>query len=122
MKEELLLKQKFGSHQPFKVPEGFFESFEENFMHNIPEAEIPKKRSARNVWLRPMKWAACIAAVILVSGTIYFNISDRESDLIQTDKISDNMSSSVYSDYILDEISDYAMLDNDDIYSYVTNE
>jgi hypothetical protein len=32
------------------------------------------------------------------------------------------MSSSVYADYILDEISDYAMLDNDDIYSYVENE
>lgn len=32
MKEEILLKQKFGNNMPFMVPEGYFDSLEENLM------------------------------------------------------------------------------------------
>lgn len=122
MKEELLLKQKFGNSRPFNVPEGYFDSLEKNLMQNFHETDIPQKRSARNIFMRSLRWAACFAAVLFVSGAIYFNQSDNESNLSQAENVSENVSSSNYSDYILDEISDYAMLDNDDFYSYVTNE
>lgn len=119
MKEEQLLKQKFGSQRPFKVPEGYFDSLEKSLMQNVVEPAVPNKRPAIKAFMRPLKWAACFAAVLLVSGTIYFNSLEKESYQNHADNISENMSSSVYADYILDEISDYAMLDNDDIYSYV---
>ena len=132
MKEEQLLKQKFGSQRPFKVPEGYFDSLEKSLMQNVVEPAVPNKRPAIKAFMRPLKWAACFAAVLLVSGTIYFNSLEKESyqnhvwhqtyNQNHADNISENMSSSVYADYILDEISDYAMLDNDDIYSYVENE
>lgn len=122
MKEELLLKQKFGNQRPFKVPEGYFDSLEKSLMQNIPETDVPQKRSAKKVFMRPIRWAACFVAVLFVSGAIYFKGSGDNSDLSQTEAVSESMSSSVYADYILDEISDYAMLDNEDFYSYVTNE
>lgn len=122
MKEEQLLKQKFGSQRPFKVPEGYFDSLEKSLMQNLVEPAVPNKSSAIKAFMRPLKWAACIAAVLLVSEAIYFNRSGKESYQNRADNISENMSSAVSADYILDEISDYAMLDNDDIYSYVENE
>ena len=91
-------------------------------MQNVVEPAVPNKRPAIKAFMHPLKWAACFAAVLLVSGTIYFNSLEKESYQNHADNISENMSSSVYADYILDEISDYAMLDNDDIYSYVENE
>lgn len=121
MKEELLLKQRFGNQRPFKVPEGYFDSLEKSLMQNMPE-DVSHKRSAKQVFMRPMRWVACFVAVLLVSGAIYFKGSGDNSDLSQTEAVSESMSPSVYADYILDEISDYAMLDNEDFYSYVTNE
>lgn len=123
MKEELLLKQKIGNQRPFKVPEGYFDSLGRSLMQNVVEAAVQDKRSTIRVFMRPLKWVACFAAVLFVSGTIYFNNNaDKASNINLADNISENISSSAYADYILDEIYDYAMLDNDDIYSYVANE
>lgn len=122
MKEEILLKQKFGNNMPFMVPEGYFDSLEKNLMQNILEAKASQKPLKRSIFMRPLRWVACFAAVLLVSGAIYFNGIKDKSDFNQNDNISENISSSSYSDYMLDEISDCAMFDNDDFYSYVTNE
>ena len=77
MKEEQLLKQKFGSQRPFKVPEGYFDSLEKSLMQNVVEPAVPNKRPAIKAFMRPLKWAACFAAVLLVSGTIYFNSLEK---------------------------------------------
>ena len=38
-REELFLKQKFGNERPFRVPEGYFDSFADNLMKELPERE-----------------------------------------------------------------------------------
>lgn len=122
MKEEILLKQKFGNNRPFKVPEGYFDSFEKKMMQSVFETEVTKKTSVKRTFMRPLRWAACLTAVLIISGgVIYFNRTATKSNLNQVSHMSENIASS-NSDYILDEISDYAMLDNDDFYSYITNE
>lgn len=124
MKEELLLKQRFGNQRPFKVPQGYFDSLEKSLIQNISEADVTSNKSfGIKFIMHPLKWAACFVSILFVIGTIYIEEVGIESKLNQADNnISENMSSSVYSDYIFDEISDYAMLDKDDIYSYVDNE
>lgn len=74
MKEEILLKQKFGNNMPFMVPEGYFDSLEENLMQNIPEAKASQKPLKRSIFMRPLRWVACFAAVLLVSGAIYLMV------------------------------------------------
>ena len=37
--EEKILVQRFGKQTPFKVPEGYFESFEQSLMENLPQPE-----------------------------------------------------------------------------------
>ena len=120
MKEEDLLRQKAGMGQPFKVPEGYWDSLSCRVMSHIQEHNITvpaKKRplfSRRNVW-------ACAAGVcaLLIVGAAYY-----------ADKVGSNVALSVekeasaqlgYDSYI-DEVADCAMLDNQDFYSYMSGE
>lgn len=127
MKEEFLLEQKYGRRNPYKVPEGYFKQFEESFMDNLRthERQQQKRKNKRakvvRLFLRPVACAVCIALIVL-SGFLFFheNVTDGQCE---ADNISKSYSASVHvSDYTIDDISDYAMLDNDDIYSYVSGE
>lgn len=119
MKEEFLLEQRFGKPKPFKVPEGYFNQVEIHLIKNIQEQETAVRKHSIRRFVRPVTWAACIA-LIIGAGIIYFN--NLSSGLDKVDNVYDGLSSSVYADYAIDEVSDYAMLDNDDFYSYISGE
>ncbi len=121
MKEDSILEQKFGRERPFKVPEGYFSQFEKQLLDNLPEQKSARKVSISRYWKRIVSVAACVA-VVIVSGVLYFN-NAQEKMQSPVSAISDMYkSSSVYADYVIDEFSDYAMLDNEDFYSYVVGE
>ena len=40
MKEEDFIRKKYGSGNPFKVPEGYFEQFTSELMSKLPEKEM----------------------------------------------------------------------------------
>lgn len=119
MKEEFLLEQKYGKRRPFNVPEGYFEHVEGVFMQNIQEHE--RKRAIRRRLF--VRYAACAACVVMlvVSGFVLF-LSNADEGSGGPHEMATNYSSSSVSDYMMDELSDYAMLDNDDFYSYVSEE
>ncbi len=119
MKEEILLEQKFGKRLPFKVPEGYFEHFGVSFMTNLQEREV-KRLKRRKLFVR---YAACAACVVMmaVSGFALFHSNAGES-ANKAIEISKNNTSTIVNDYAMDEFCDYAMIDRDDLYSYVTEE
>lgn len=121
VKEEFLIEQKFGRVKPFRTPNGYFEEFEKNILDKIPTQPKTSNKRFFLKYLRPMSWAACIAAVILsvviFSDNIHINPDKRVADASQG-----NVTSLSNSDYIIDEMSDYAMLDNDDIYYLIADE
>ncbi len=120
MKEEVFLERKFGRKAPFSVPEGFFKEFEENLLNNLPEHTATQNKHIKPKLIKLISAAACISLVFI---SVYIYSYKNDSDVRkQHTKISNNMSSPASSDYVIDEISDYAMLDNYDLYSYIADE
>ena len=60
MKEEDFIRKKYGSGNPFKVPEGYFEQFTSELMSKLPEKEMKpvlsmpsrQRTRMRTVWYR----------------------------------------------------------------------
>lgn len=119
MKEETLLEQKFGRRIDFKVPDGYFDQLEKSVMNALPEQKEKRNVRLRRVW-RPLAGVACLLAAAFVSVMIYFNRAEEDAQVAHSESV--NVPQSVSSDYIIDEVSDFAMLDNDDFYSYVAGE
>lgn len=119
MKEEVLLEHKFGKPRPFKVPEGYFKNFETNVLKRIPVQEVHKTHSIKR-YLRPVTWAACIVCAVVI-GITYMNKinNEKSSHIANVTSSHDFQTSGVTDDFIVDEISDYVMLDNDDLYSFI---
>lgn len=102
IQEEQYLKESVGHKQCFKVPEGYFDQLTAQVMQQLPE-----QQQAHRVHLRPWLYAAaCSVAVLLMGVTYYFH--EQSSDEAVAD-------SSYY-----EEVADYAMIDNVDIYACIS--
>ena len=118
-REEAFLRQ-FDKKQPFRVPEGYFENFADHMMEQLPERESRVvELHPRSRWYIPVRVAvaACFCAIIINTG-IWLNNTIRKSsgDLAAT---AQPLSSSY--DSAFDQMADYTMLDNGDIYAYVSD-
>lgn len=120
MEEDFLIEQKFGKHESFKVPEGYFDDLTGKIMSHIPQ-HIGQNSCPIKRFLRPIYWAAACCVVVAVLIVRSFNsIDSNETNhanwLFNDDHIS------AYSDNIVDEMTDYAMFDNDDFYTFIADE
>lgn len=121
--EEKILHDRFGNANHFKVPEGYFEHFTEQLMSQIPEDEAKVIERQPRWWKRiPIrKVAAAVGVVLLLSGGGMFLIhhDSKKANAItasQYDTVQDgNASSTSYGTF--EEVADYAMIDNQDIYA-----
>jgi len=120
MTEDFLIGQKFGRRRPFKVPEGYFEQLEKSVMQNLPEQPVTNKPATKRS-LRILRWAACATAVIAVAAVCYNKVDDKALRS-QSQAVTAAASSVTSGDYTLDEVSDFAMLDKEDIYAYLSEE
>lgn len=127
---EDLLKQKFGQQNHFQVPEGYFDKFMTDIMQQLPEQETTaievKLSDTKKAWIRPMRRlaiAASFAALLFGAATFYKSgsQSNQASSDMQTakmEKVADSQSAE-NDEYYIDEMANYAMLDNSDIYAYL---
>lgn len=125
---EDILRQKFGQENHFQVPDGYFDKFMTDIMQQLPEQEttaIEVKLSAtKKAWIRPMRRlaiAASFAALLFGAATYYWSGSHQASSEMQTakmEKVADTQSAD-NDEYYIDEMANYAMLDNSDIYAYL---
>lgn len=120
MSEDFIIEQKFGRKMPFKVPQGYFEQLEKAVTQNIAKASTtPKTAMIRR--LRPLRWAACIA-VIATGVAIYLSRGSSMADNENITAKTENNAAQQHYDYTMEEVSDFAMLDNEDLYSYLSGE
>lgn len=120
MKEEKILKEKFGAVNHFTVPEGYFDSFADKLMEQLPDTEarvIPMH--AESWWHRlPMrKIAAAIGTVVVLAcgGMFYANhTSSGKAAIAHVSSEHLQESGSEYGTF--DQMADYTMMDNQDIY------
>jgi hypothetical protein len=112
--EELYIIQKMGRKNPFKVPEGYFDSFADQLMQQLPE-EAPRRR-ALLVRIRPLLYAAAACVLLAVICVSIYNTSFGEQPVVA--QVAENESNETY----IDEAADYAMVDNYEIYACLMNE
>jgi hypothetical protein len=119
-KDEEKLITRFGKVEPFKVPDGYFEDFTKELMSKLPD----KSHKTGIVELHPMLWssrlrggiaAAVIAAAVTIGVYTYigkFNVinSYERASMPQKENIDQSKTN-------FDQIADYTMMDNEDIYA-----
>ncbi len=123
-REEQYLKGKVGKSNPFRVPDGYFDDFASRIMESLPEQEVPvaevrplRPRHALRVFL----YAAACLCVAVFGAAIYFGkVSVATPDGSPTAVAQQSPSAS--SDSYVDAVADYAMMDNTDIYAYLSGE
>ena len=105
------LKNTYGTQRPFKVPEGYFEQFHDQFMANLPETKPAPAEGKVTLMARIKPWlymAAMFAGIIfMVQGLMYVqenrfaNNNTAWTEEIYTDEADHFMSSSLYDEYVL---------------------
>lgn len=115
IKEEKILQSRFGRQNPFVVPDGYFEQLSDRLMDNLPE------RPARHVVIKPtfgQRFRPVLLAAASVVGIVFgigiYQHVDKQAKTMVAQKQSD----AAYSE--IDEAADCLMLDNEDIYAYVS--
>ena len=99
IEEEKHLRETVGTRNAFRVPEGYFEQFTAQVMEQLPE-----QQKARPTMLRPWLYAAACSVVAVLMGVTYYWHQNTADDM---------MADSNY----YEEVADYAMIDNIDIYA-----
>ncbi len=109
MKEEKLIHKLTESKgMPFRVPEGYFESFTDRMMAQLPE--VPQHRSIPRLW----RYVAAAVMVFAVTGSAYyFAQSNTTSD-------ADTSNYELYSNNYDDQLLDYTLMNNNDIENFLT--
>lgn len=107
---------KFTDKGQYKVPEGYFDTLADRIMANIPEPKAQKKKQARIISIFKVKYAvaACFIAAIIGGAAYQFN---KESENVSETLA--NTSATYGEEYVNDYI-DYAMVDGNDIYEYLS--
>jgi len=111
MNAEEILKQKIGNKSPFKVPEGYFESFTNKMMQTIDENDAKRKKRAKIIKMRFITSAAAAVVIAFISVTCYFTMEKEKEAVAQEQR-----------EQYIDDLCDYAMVKNADIYYCLAEE
>ena len=117
--EEKYIRSKMGSGNPFRMPEGYLDSLVDNVMAQLPEIPVVPMTTVKKPLLyrmRPLLYAAACLLVAVLSVTAY--LQKEENNLDAEQQIAVQSSTDTY----LDDVADYTMIDNYEIYACLTNE
>lgn len=122
MEREEYIRSRAGKENPFRVPEGYFEGLASQVMANLPDRDTAPVRTARTYRLRLRAWictAACVC-IGMFGAVMYFADSGNVGVSAPDSSVAADAQSASYDSY--DEaVADYMMIDNADIYAYLTD-
>lgn len=126
-KEEKILLGKVGRANHFTVPEGYFDSFADRMMEQLPEqdARIIEMR-AEPWWHRSQvrKIAAAVGVAVMLGGGAAFVAQHgmgAHAPMASVETDHDNQAgTATYGSF--DEMADYTMMDNQDFYASLVAE
>ncbi len=122
-KEERYLRSRVGKQNPFRVPEGYFDSFAARMTENLPEqdgktAAVVSLRRPRVV--RMVLYAAACLCIAVLGSVVYWSKLSLQSTESGTAQVVTHTVAST--DVYVDAVADYTMMDNSDIYAYLSEE
>ncbi len=107
----------------FKVPDGYFDTLTERIMEKIPEESASEKAVSVNMWRRySFRAAAAVALVVIGIGTYsLFQKNETYEPRQQTAAVAEKQTNGQSAEAI-DQVADYIMCDNHDLYAYLSGE
>lgn len=136
--EENIITTQAGKRNAFRVPDGYFEQFTERMMQRLPEQEteqvaqtvqLPKREPAKTSRLRKLRiyFAAAACLCFAVFGITFYMHQHQESNDTQalsaqhsTQNAQQQILNSAAEEAYFEEAADYVMLDNAEIYAYLS--
>ena len=122
MKEEQYLIERVGKENPFRVPEGYFDTLVDQVMERVDASPAPvvplSEHKPRVVWLRPVLYAAASVCALFLSVTVYQHFASQSVNT-PTEHVVASVSTSQDA---FDEAADYVMIDNQEIYACLMSE
>lgn len=108
-KEETRIHELGGQQNPFRVPEGYFENFNERLLARLPQQQ-PRRvvRLMSRVW----RYAAAIVVVLGVGSALYLNHKTTAPSYAYYDETAQ--------EEYYNQVLDYAMVDEMEIAAYLT--
>ena len=122
MEREEYIRSRAGKENPFRVPEGYFDGLASQVMANLPDRDVAPVRTARTYRLRLRAWictAACVC-IGMFGAVMYFADNGKAGAGMAESGVAVEASPSTYDSYD-DAVADYMMIDNADIYAYLTD-
>ncbi len=104
------ITQRCGKQNPFKVPEGYFDTLNERIMTSVDKSE--RRNTA---WIRRICFTAAAACV---AGILIFNAYNTENQL-QSEEVMSDADILIYDETYQKDMLNYSLVDNDDVYSYL---
>lgn len=117
-----ILNKPYVSKGEFKVPEGYFECLSQRIMDNIPEEKATAmKPTSKKVLFMPVRLkyaiAACLTGLIAIGGILTFTQKyNSESTAVAEPTVSQD----IITDEYAQDCMDYAMVDEGDMYSFIS--
>lgn len=120
MDKEKELKQKYGKNNPFKVPEGYFDHLTQHIMEQIPATQV-QETAEISLWGKIKPWVYMAAMFVGMSFTIrmFMGKFGMEKDTDYNNIPSCNVSE--LPDELVDPIVNQTMMDDYQLYEYLTD-
>lgn len=112
MDEDKYIEERVGKRNPFLVPDGYFDEFAAQLMQSLPE----RPRRAKSIWLRPVFYAAACVCALLICTAVY--VWKPEPAMQRTETLAVQQDQS---DTSFDEVVDYMMMDDHEIYACLSD-
>ena len=116
MAKDTMIEKQFGKTNPFTVPEGYFEQLQKNVMDALPE-QTPKAVAMKpqHRFLRPAIGIAASICIAVAGAAVWFaNANDDQNvALLDNDEFIEMFGDT-------DGAAEYIMMDNEDIYAFVS--
>ena len=120
-KDERFIEERFGKKCSFKAPENYFDDFASQLMPMLPEKENTRIVYMQSPFKRYFKMAALVAASV-ISVVLGINIYVGHERPTNSSAIEAKANKTVETEYTaFDEVANYSMIDNEDIYAYVSD-
>lgn len=119
MKEENELLKKYGTQNPFTVPEGYFENFPKELMDKLPEKETVVQEEI-TLWQRvkPFVYLAAMFCGLMFSIKVFVGSSSQQDAPASAVATAETEQ---YSEEYIENILDRSMMDDYTLYQYLTD-
>lgn len=133
MEVEHQLHSTYGNKRPFTVPDHYFSDLSSQIMANIPVEEpvktpdnTLKTKKSHFVLIRrvrPLAIAAAMIGIVMIAFWSFADYTSNQKSAADASQkgVEESLSKATSSDSF-DEAADYMMMDEDDMYAYVTDQ